>query len=307
MSDDKDSQSQNSRSQCLKPDISEIDNQDFVNRLLAATPPYLYATFTNNFYFSDVLRSLVQSRNNDNVRNIQFQQQIVRRSRKRPWNNVQPKSIDDNAEFDKILQEDKPLELTNKLSSGKCPTNSSKINKISENMSGSFNDEEKECKNDYRMLSNVDVRSETADSTLSPTNPAWYSSLYPSYGIDPFHFFIDLRVSGHIYDNNKNNTKNPADSESTFDISNNKKLGSAFSVPIPRHDNPFVNSNNNVVNSISKNNIISPKTYDMNESKENMPNKFVSSTKDNNEYYRVDKPCENLIDVEMLDTIKFKK
>ncbi|KAL5282731.1 hypothetical protein ACFFRR_005668 [Megaselia abdita] len=303
MSDDKDIQGQSSRPQCIKPDISEIDNQDFVNRLLAATPPYLYATFSNNFYFSDVLRSLVQSRNNDNVRNIQFQQQIVRRSRKRPWNNVQHKPLDDISDYDKTLQEEKPLELTNKLSSNKCSSTGSKISD-----GNSLNEEEKECKNDYRIQSNVDIRPETTDSTLSPTNPVWYSSLYPSYGIDPFHFFIDLRVSGHIYDNNKNNTKNSAGTESVYDITNNKKLGSAFSVPTPRHDNPFVNnSNNNIVNSISKINIISSKNYDLNESKENMPNKLSSSTKDNIDYFRDDKPCENLIDVEVIDTIKFKK
>lgn len=303
MSEDKDIQGQNSRPPCLKLDVSEIDNQDFVNRLLAATPPYLYATFTNNFYFSDVLRSLVQSRNNDNVRNIHLQQQIVRRSRKRPWNNVQHKPIDDISEYEKTTQEEKPLELTNKLTSSKCSTIG---NKPSDSVCSSLNEDEKECKNDYRMQSNIDTRTETTDSTLSPTNPAWYSSLYPSYGIDPFHFFIDLRVSGHIYDNNKNNPKNSTgtESESVYDITNNKKLGSAFSVPTPRHDNPFVNNNNtNILNSLSKN-----KSYDLNESKENLPNKLSSAaTKDNNEYFREEKPCENLIDVEVIDTIKFKK
>lgn len=297
MADEKDIQNQSGRSQCLKPDISEIDNQDFVNRLLAATPPYLYATFTNNFYFSDVLRSLVQSRNNDNVRNIHLQQQIVRRSRKRPWGNVQHKPIDDLSEYEKISQEEKPLELTNKLATN--------VAKTSDNIGGSSNvEEEKECKSDYhRTQSNIETTD--SSSTLSPTNPAWYSSLYPSYGIDPFHFFIDLRVSGHIYDNNKNNTKNSAGgTESVYDTVNNKKMGSAFSVPTPRHDNPFVNnnSNTNFLNSISKN-----KNFDLNDLKENMPNKLISATKDNSDYYRDDKPCENLIDVEVLDTIKFKK
>lgn len=304
MSDDKDIQGQNSRPQCLKPDISEIDNQDFVNRLLAATPPYLYATFTNNFYFSDVLRSLVQSRNNDNVRNIHLQQQIVRRSRKRPWSNVQHKPVDDLSEYEKAPQEEKPLELTNKLTSSKCPTIIG--NNTSDNIAGNSHEDEKECRNDYRMQSNIDIRPETTDSnsTLSPTNPVWYSSLYPSYGIDPFHFFIDLRVSGHIYDNNKNSTKNSGGNESAYDITNNKKLGSAFSVPTPRHDNPFVNNNNNtnILNSISKN-----KNFDLNESKENMPNKLLSATRDSSDYFRDDKPCENLIDVEVLDTIKLKK
>lgn len=34
-----------------------------------------------------------------------------------------------------------------------------------------------------------------------PPPPLWYPPLYPPpYGIDPLNFFIDLRVSGHIYD-----------------------------------------------------------------------------------------------------------
>lgn len=37
---------------------------------------------------------------------------------------------------------------------------------------------------------------------LPPPPPIWYPPIYPTppYGIDPLHFFIDLRVSGHIYD-----------------------------------------------------------------------------------------------------------
>lgn len=294
MSNNKDIENPNGRSQCLKSDISELDNQDFVNRLLAATPPYLYATFSNNFYFSDVLRSLVQSRNNDNFRNIQFQQQIVKKSRKRTWNNSQHKLLDDISDSEKLSQDDKPLELTNKLTSDKYPH-------IAENIPGNSSEEQPECTNNYRLQSNIDIRSETSDSTLSSNNPVWYSSLYPSYGIDPFHFFIDLRVSGHIYDNNKNNPKN---STGCFDISNNKKLGSAFSVPIPKHDNQF--SNNNAMNQISKNLIISAKHYDFNESKENIPHK-PSSNKHNCNNFVDDKQCENIIDVEIIDAIKSKK
>lgn len=37
----------------------------------------------------------------------------------------------------------------------------------------------------------------------------WYPPIYPTppYGIDPLHFFIDLRVSGHIYDRQNNHGK----------------------------------------------------------------------------------------------------
>lgn len=41
----------------------------------------------------------------------------------------------------------------------------------------------------------------SSDLILPPPPPIWYPPLYPTpYGIDPLHFFIDLRVSGHIYD-----------------------------------------------------------------------------------------------------------
>lgn len=97
-----------------------------------------------------------------------------------------------------------------------------------------------------------------------PPPPIWYPSLYPSpYGIDPLHFFIDLRVSGHIYDrkgqkdmpNPQTNMpsqaspcpEKPMDLESADveDRSVNQSLGtfhgnfkqsrqaSAFSVPVP--------------------------------------------------------------------------
>lgn len=37
---------------------------------------------------------------------------------------------------------------------------------------------------------------------MPPLPPPWYPPMYPTpyVGVDPLHFFIDLRVSGHIYD-----------------------------------------------------------------------------------------------------------
>lgn len=95
---------------------------------------------------------------------------------------------------------------------------------------------------------------------LPPPPPIWYPPIYPTapYGIDPLHFFIDLRVSGHIYDRQNNNkdggaTSNQESSNSTIvsqteannskrdvkpeEISGNmfspKRHCSAFSVPNP--------------------------------------------------------------------------
>lgn len=50
-------------------------------------------------------------------------------------------------------------------------------------------------------LSPQENSSSSGELILPPPPPIWYPPLYPTpYGIDPLHFFIDLRVSGHIYD-----------------------------------------------------------------------------------------------------------
>lgn len=303
MNEEKESREQNDQAQCIKHDVNEMNNQDFVNRLLAATPPYLYSTFSNNYYFSDVLRSIVQNRNNENMRNIQFQQQIARRSRKRHLSNFHLKSVNENTEANKFIQEDKPLELTNKLSS----ENFQNINFNNKNTQNSdivnISEDQAKCKSDFRDQPNIDSRSEHSDLALSSTNPVWYSSLYPSYGIDPLHFFIDLRVSGHIYDNKKNSPDKSEDTDTQYDTSAiNKKSGSAFSVPTPRHDHNF--SNKNLIISPSKTVLPVSNSFSLEDSKENMINKSLNSS---NENFIFDKNMENSIDVEILDNVKFKK
>jgi hypothetical protein len=71
-----------------------------------------------------------------------------------------------------------------------------------------------------------------------------YPPIYPPYGIDPLHFFIDLRVSGQIFDRkrelaeaekneilNNSNTDNKNKVTSIEDIMGPTRQGSAFSVP----------------------------------------------------------------------------
>lgn len=103
----------------------------------------------------------------------------------------------------------------------------------------------------------------TAPLTLPPPPPPlWYPPLYPPpYGIDPLNFFIDLRVSGHIYDRKHGGKEATAPSQETpqpevhtspnstpliFENGNssafkeNMKANrhvSAFSVPKPREAN----------------------------------------------------------------------
>lgn len=84
---------------------------------------------------------------------------------------------------------------------------------------------------------------EPSAASLPPTDlvmpqipPIWYPPIYPPYGIDPFHFFIDLRVSGQIYDRKKE-TNSPATNIETASMTENNnqigkiRHGSAFTVP----------------------------------------------------------------------------
>lgn len=98
----------------------------------------------------------------------------------------------------------------------------------------------------------ADEMAPTADLVLPPPPPMWYPPLYPPYGIDPLHFFIDLRVSGHIYDRKKENISPPlgennnvviavpsppsSDLLESAAILKHQRHGSAFSVPPPRRD-----------------------------------------------------------------------
>lgn len=77
---------------------------------------------------------------------------------------------------------------------------------------------------------------------LPPPPPMWYPPLYnPQFGVDPLNFFIDLRVSGHIYDRKRalaegvdTNISQDRPEESGLD----KRLGRDFGMK-PRHVSAF--------------------------------------------------------------------
>lgn len=228
----------------------EIRNVDLVQRFLAATPSYLYSPppiGPPNFFFSEMLRSLVQSKAAEGARGMQ---NPLRRPRKRLWT---PPNRFENESSAKEPNAEKPLELTTKHQTGPFPS--------------AFNPHLKNSKesNDKSISSEVNaVSNETADSKLHPyasgdnavnepsaaslppsdlvmpqIPPIWYPPLYPPYGIDPLHFFIDLRVSGQLYDRKKENSS-PSAENNALAVENNNHIGkirhgSAFSVP-PRRD-----------------------------------------------------------------------
>lgn len=275
MSEELQSQSQHQQHKPSRINLQELRNCDLVSRLLAATPPYLYSSPAgpNNYFFSEMLRSLVQSRVNDQANRKPSHippnpPPPIRRSRKRLWTGQQHRSsiFDAGGSSDyKDLssadrnQLDKPLELTNKnfqlpkyqkSESPKILVTENSTGKMSElspssrelkNIPASYNES---IPNQSNLLEPPAAEIPPSDLVLPPPPPMWYPPLYPPYGIDPLHFFIDLRVSGHIYDRKKENISPTAVTENnnSVPITDSELIiakhrhGSAFSVPPSRQD-----------------------------------------------------------------------
>ncbi|XP_059490352.1 uncharacterized protein LOC132205365 [Neocloeon triangulifer] len=258
------------------PRISpDFRNGDFLSRLLAATPPYLYniPLVPQSFFFSDMLKSFVQSSNNNNNNNnakshempphpphlrdsqIEFPSNEMQkdlpgrpphRRRKRTWREVSdPPRFAIDRKPPPIL--DKPLELTTKHAPEEKmarhegpltpPFSSPPLDQSRTSPSSTTSPPLLPPPPPPLMLPNlphcgmlplpdfnrlVPTSSDSSSSSSMPSDlipshlppfppPLWYPSMYPGlggpsphhqtpYGIDPLHFFIDLRVSGHIWD-----------------------------------------------------------------------------------------------------------
>lgn len=94
---------------------------------------------------------------------------------------------------------DTPLELT----TNKIPPSVEKTSPVEENkpaIKPNFDGPKPEIPSPM-LYPTPNAPPQDGSLVMPPPAPIWYPSLYPSpYGIDPLHFFIDLRVSGHIYD-----------------------------------------------------------------------------------------------------------
>lgn len=214
---------QNTTTPPRKSNIHEMRNQDFVSRLMAATPPYLYSAplGPNNFFFSDMLRSLVAARNQENVRNLQLQHTaaLARRPRKRTWSQQRTYFKENETLLEKSQQQllqpqlpqlnaaEKPLELTthkpylqhlaNKYR--KLDTESNKEAADVKQLLVNTKTNEREPDN-VSNTPNTTLAGGTVDTALQTTPPAaslppqdlvlpppppvWYPPLYPPYGID---------------------------------------------------------------------------------------------------------------------------
>lgn len=260
-------------------------NGDLVSRLLAATPPYLYnmPLVPHSFFFSEMLRSFVQAKTESNcsqgtaVRGTASVAAQQRRSRKRSWRDASAKPP--TALGPTI---DKPLELTT-TSRGQQPPPPPPVPPPQEEKPPVPSSSPPTLPPPPHPLllppcgllplPSPDT-SLSPDMLLPPPPPLWYPPLYPlppqpPYGIDPLHFFIDLRVSGHIWDRKMGKDtaasaeqlghqsgavipdEKPVQRSSSVGPSSSSSLVkqskhcSAFSVPQPRgHHSPCAESSN---------------------------------------------------------------
>lgn len=193
----------------------EFRNTDLVSQLLAATPPYLYnmPLVPNTYFFSEMLRSFVQSKS-DNEGQSQL---CYRKARKRLWSQMRPEYFQRhdatlNKNNGSVFKDKFYAETENQREEISAPH--LKLNKFAEvNVKAeaiSYSNRENHMENlgnnqaSY-INSEPQINQDKNHSNIllpPPPPPLWYPSIYPApYGIDPLHFFIDLKVSSHIYDN----------------------------------------------------------------------------------------------------------
>ncbi|CAH2049487.1 unnamed protein product, partial [Iphiclides podalirius] len=198
-----------------KSHVRELRNTELVSRLLAATPPYLYSALPlqpHAFFFSEMLRSFVSARHG--CRPPQYHRRFKRRSHKyfaeseTEWRRDWPKRDEERKESE--ARPEVPLELTvdkqprvHEMS----PIGLSPKEQVKPSSSpgppgrqSTFVDVGTEELAKPACVRNQDTVPPPS-LILPPPPPMWYPPLYnPQFGVDPLNFFIDLRVSGHIYD-----------------------------------------------------------------------------------------------------------
>lgn len=207
----------------------EFRNSDLVSRLLAATPPYLFnmSLLPNTYFFSEMLRSLVQAKA---ARTAHTFQPPMRRSRKRNWTasrleHLQKPSNEGNAE-DKPETADWMIKSNKKVEENPLELTITKSSDSPENKIDNFSPKTEPSSSDQVFPSlhhSYSPESSPQNLVLPPPPPIWYPPLYPGppYNIDPLHFFIDLRVSGHVYDKKHSKEAMLPHSEG-YNVSNSK-------------------------------------------------------------------------------------
>ncbi|XP_030027478.1 uncharacterized protein LOC115445380 [Manduca sexta] len=245
-----------------KTHVRELRNTELVSRLLAATPPYLYSALPlqpHAFFFSEMLRSFVNARHG--CRPPHYHRRFKRRTHKyfaeneTEWRREWPKQEEEKKPPE--TRPEVPLELTVDKHPRMREASPRRMSPKTEQAKSSGSPGPP-----GRHSSFVDVGTEElpkpspcvgrnppenvvpqSNLILPPPPPMWYPPLYnPQFGVDPLNFFIDLRVSGHIYDrkrampegmevNQEIRTEESADKRIGKEFGRPRHL-SAFSVPV---------------------------------------------------------------------------
>lgn len=236
--------------ECLLPDPrrprlnpKEFPNSDFLNRLITATRiTDLYSSnlAPSNLFYSELLRSLVQSKLESDTQQAataahNAQSQLQRRCRKRPWHhnrtpaeNVQQYNQQLASSIESVLPEEKLSAKHNESIAADrekklIDVESLPVDRPLPETTALCVDKDNDDDDGHKAKICKDNPADVIVPASTPPN--WYpSALYPPYGIDPLHFFIDLRVSGHIYDEAKKPLP-PIDG-----LESKVRQGSAFSV-----------------------------------------------------------------------------
>lgn len=220
-----------------KPRLSPLDfrNTELVSRLLAATPPYLYnmSLLPNSYFFSEMLRSLVQAKqeNAANAESMMASSIHSRRSRKRPW------LISRQEETSKHIPKVEKTEIADWAKPPVEKPSPIELVRKSPN-SRTLEDSKTYLKEKHTPFEHVQPDQPNPGLVLPPAPPIWFPPIYPSPYMDPLHFFIDLRVSGHIYDKSQK--------DASFDRSANKDYPSTVVSSNSESDQSLNSEKNNL-------------------------------------------------------------
>lgn len=240
--------------------IHEYHNHELVSKLVSANPPYLYSSpaAPHNFFFSEMLRSFVQKRKSDEMNPIKLKP-LLKKPRKSSGYQQQQ------------LPQQRPLDLESEWKKARIEIKEKPQEPPSEHfdLTKSLQNENEDPKNiivdEDDSTINVDKDdAEDLPPPAIPTNVApWYHQ--PPFYVDPLHFFIDLRVSGHIYDRKKDYLHQALKSNALTETgawNGLNRPGSAFKIPNFLKDSQSYSAlnlmTNNPVNSVSSTNQASP-------------------------------------------------
>lgn len=259
--------------------VHEYHNHELVSKLVSANPPYLYSSpaAPHNFFFSEMLRSFVQKRKSDEMNPIKLKP-IIKKPRKSsvyPQQLPQQKPLDLESEWKKARIESKeksPSMVERPIE----PTDHFDLTKSFQNE----NDDPGKNVIVDEDDSTINVDKDDADDLPPPAIPSnvapWYHQ--PPFYVDPLHFFIDLRVSGHIYDRKKDYLHQALKSNALTDAGTWNGLnrpGSAFKIPNSLKESRSYSALNLITNPVNSMNVSNQASPEPESLPSNLPDRSI--------------------------------